>query len=99
MPPRIFGIKIGETDYCIGALPLGGFVKMAGQEDSPMNDEEREKEYGHVPPERWFNKKPVWQRYIIIIAGPFMNLVLAVFLYGVVEVLAKMFQPGIFPGK
>lgn len=84
MPPRIFGIKIGETDYCIGALPLGGFVKMAGQEDAPLDDEQREKEYGHVPPERWFNNKPVWQRYIIIIAGPFMNLVLAVFLYGVV---------------
>jgi len=89
MPPRIFGIKIGETDYCIGALPLGGFVKMAGQEDAPLDDEQREKEYGHVPPDRWFNKKPVWQRYIIIIAGPFMNLVLAVLLYGIVAAVGQ----------
>ncbi|MFP4499861.1 MAG: site-2 protease family protein [Candidatus Hydrogenedentota bacterium] len=82
MPPRVAGIKIGETDYCVGALPIGGFVKMAGQEDAPMSDEEREQEYGGVPEHRWFNKKPVWQRFIVVLAGPFMNLVLAVLLYG-----------------
>ncbi len=82
MPPRIFGIRVGETDYCVGLLPIGGFVKMAGQEDAPLSEEEREEQYGHVPPERWFNRKPVWQRYIVTIAGPFMNLVLAVVLYG-----------------
>jgi regulator of sigma E protease len=81
MPPRIAGIKIGETDYCIGALPIGGFVKMAGQEDAPLSDEERERDYGNVPEDRWFNKKPVWQRVIVIVAGPFMNVVLAVLLY------------------
>ena len=81
MPPRIAGIKIGDTDYCIGALPIGGFVKMAGQEDAPLSEEEREREYGHVPEDRWFNKKPVWQRAIVILAGPFMNIVLAVLLY------------------
>ncbi len=84
MPPRAFGIKWGETDYCIGALPIGGFVKMAGQEDAPMSEEERSKEYGDVPPERWFNNKPVWQRIIVIVAGPFMNVVVAVVLYGVI---------------
>ena len=84
MPPRAFGIKWGETDYCIGALPIGGFVKMAGQEDAPMSEEERTKEYGEVPPERWFNNKPVWQRVIVIVAGPFMNVVVAVVLYGVI---------------
>ncbi len=84
MPPRIFGVKWGETDYCIGALPIGGFVKMAGQEDAPMSEEERAKEYAKVPPDRWFNNKPVWQRIIVIVAGPFMNLVVAVVLYGVI---------------
>jgi regulator of sigma E protease len=84
MPPRIFGMRFGETDYCIGALPIGGYVKMAGQEDVPLSDEEREKEYGDIPPERWFSSKPVWQRVIVIAAGPIMNLVLAVFMYGVV---------------
>ena len=38
MPPRIAGIRFGETDYCIGALPLGGYVKMAGQEDTPLSE-------------------------------------------------------------
>lgn len=83
MPPRIIGFKWGETDYCIGALPIGGFVKMAGQEDAPLSDEEREREYGNVPPERWFNNKPVWQRMVVLLAGPLANLLLAVLLYGV----------------
>lgn len=87
MPPRIFGMRIGETDYCVGALPIGGYVKMAGQEDVPLSDEEREKEFGDVPPERWFSTKPVWQRVIVIAAGPVMNLVLAVFMYGVVAAI------------
>lgn len=82
MPPRIAGIRLGETDYCLGALPIGGYVKMAGQEDAPMSEEERTQDYGHVPEDRWFNKKPVWQRAIVVLAGPLMNLVLAVLLYG-----------------
>jgi len=81
MPPRVFGVRLGETDYCVGALPIGGFVKMAGQEDAPLSEEERESTYGHVPPERWFNNKPVWQRTTVILAGPVMNLVLGVVLY------------------
>lgn len=84
MPPRLFGIRVGETDYCIGALPLGGYVKMAGQEDAPLSEEERDATYGSVPPERWFNNRPLWQRFIVIFAGPAMNLVLAVLLYGIV---------------
>lgn len=81
MPPRIFGVKVGETDYCIGALPIGGYVKMAGQEDAPLSDEDRDRDYGHVPPDRWFNNKPVWQRLIVLIGGPAMNVVLAFVLY------------------
>lgn len=83
MPPRVIGFKWGETDYCIGALPIGGFVKMAGQEDAPLTEEEREREYGGVPPERWFNNKPVWQRMVVLLAGPLANLLLAVLMYGV----------------
>jgi regulator of sigma E protease len=82
MPPRIWGIRLGETDYCIGALPIGGYVKMAGQEDAPTSEEEQQREYSHVPQERWFNKRPVWQRYIVVFAGPFMNVVLGFALYG-----------------
>lgn len=81
MPPRVAGFKYGETDYCIGLLPIGGYVKMAGQEDAPLSDEEREDTYGHVPEDRWFNKKPIYQRAIILAAGPLMNLVLGFAIY------------------
>lgn len=83
MPPRLLGIKWGETDYCIGMLPLGGYVKMAGQEDSPLTDEEREETYGHVPPDRWFSTKPKWQRATVLAAGPLMNLLLGFVIYAV----------------
>lgn len=84
MPPRVIGFRIGETDYCLGLLPIGGYVKMAGQEDAPTTEEERRETYGHVPEERWYNNKPTWQRAIILAAGPLMNLVLGIFLYGFV---------------
>lgn len=83
MPPRLFGFKFGETDYCIGLLPIGGYVKMAGQEDVPLSEDERKEQYGTIPPNRWFLNKPVWQRVIVIFAGPFMNFVLAVALYAI----------------
>lgn len=90
MPPRLFGIQWGETDYCIGALPIGGFVMMAGQEDVPLSDEEREKEYGAVPEDRWFRNKPVLQRMCVLLAGPFMNFVLAILLYAIVGLVGSM---------
>ncbi|MCC6153911.1 MAG: RIP metalloprotease RseP [Candidatus Hydrogenedentes bacterium] len=83
MPPRLFGFKFGETDYCIGLLPIGGYVKMAGQEDVPLSEDERKEQYGTIPPNRWFMNKPVWQRVIVIFAGPFMNFVLAVVLFAI----------------
>ncbi|MDP7638332.1 MAG: site-2 protease family protein, partial [Candidatus Hydrogenedentes bacterium] len=84
MPPRLFGFKYGETDYCVGLLPIGGYVKMAGQEDAPMEEEEREATYGHVPQERWFSSKSKAQRAIILFAGPAMNLVLGFVVYGLI---------------
>jgi regulator of sigma E protease len=89
MPPRIFGVRWGETDYCVGALPIGGYVKMAGQEDVPTSEGEQESEFAHVPKDRWFNSKPVWQRLIVIIAGPLMNVVLALVLYGLIVIVGS----------
>jgi regulator of sigma E protease len=71
--PRIWGRKRGETDYRVSALPLGGYVKMAG--DNPA--EERTND----PAE--FLAKPRWQRAIIILAGPVMNVVMAVALMAI----------------
>lgn len=67
-PPRLFGIKRGDTDYCVGAVPLGGYVKMAG--DDPTL--ERQGDPGE------FLSKPRWQRFVIVLMGPAMNVVLAV---------------------
>ena len=74
--PRLWGRKKGDTDYRISALPLGGYVKMAG--DNPS--EERTGDAAE------FLSKPRWQRAIIAIAGPAMNIVAAVF------ILATMFM-------
>jgi len=73
-PPRMFGKKIGDTDYCISWIPLGGYVKMAG-----MIDESFDEKVEGKPDE--FSSKPIWQRAIVIGAGPFMNLVLALALF------------------
>ena len=72
--PRIWGWKRGATDYRLSILPLGGYVKMAG--DNPI--EERT----GAPDE--FLSKPRWQRAIIALAGPTMNIVLAVVLLAAV---------------
>lgn len=66
--PRLFGFKRGETDFKVCAIPMGGFVKMAGEQ--PGDD-------GAMDP-RAFPLKPRWQRLLIIFAGPAVNVVLAV---------------------
>jgi regulator of sigma E protease len=68
--PRLFGFRKGETDYRISAFPLGGYVKMAG--DTP-SDSLTGEEYE-------FLSKPKWQRFFVAVAGPAMNIFLAVFL-------------------
>jgi regulator of sigma E protease len=73
-PPRLLGIKYGDTDYCISAIPFGGYVKMAG-------------EYGTDPADSApgdLTSKPRWQRIFIALAGPFSNFILAFFLLFVV---------------
>ncbi len=64
--PRIIGVRKGETDYRISALPLGGYVKMLGEDP----DDEK-----GADDQRSFAKKSVWQRVKIVAAGPLMNLV------------------------
>ena len=68
-PPLIAKIRRGETEYAVGAVPLGGYVKITG-----MNPNER------IPPEiahRAYFKQPVWKRVTVIFAGPFMNFLIA----------------------
>ena len=69
--------KIGETEYGIGWLPLGGYVKIAG-----MVDESMDKEQLALPPQPWeFRSKPAWQRLIIMLGGVTVNFFLAWFIY------------------
>ncbi|MBC8266199.1 MAG: RIP metalloprotease RseP [Flavobacteriales bacterium] len=69
--------KIGDTEYGIGWLPLGGYVKISGMIDESMDKEQMEK-----PPEPWeFRAKPAWQRLIIMLGGVTVNLLLAIFIY------------------
>ncbi len=68
-PPYLVRRRRGETEYCVGLVPLGGFVKITG-----MNPEEE------LPPEvapRGYYHQPVWKRVLVIAAGPAVNLVIA----------------------
>ncbi len=71
--PKLFGKKIGETEYLISAFPLGGYVKMVGEsdiEDLPEEDRSRS-----------LLAKPPWQRILIVVAGPLFNIVFAYFAF------------------
>ncbi len=73
----LFKKKIGETEYGIGWLPLGGYCKIAGMVDESMDTESLKKE-----PQPWeYRSKPAWQRLIIIVGGVVMNILLAWFIY------------------
>lgn len=76
----LFKTKKGETEYGIGWLPLGGYVKIAG-----MIDESMDKEQLKSPPQPWeFRSKPAWQRLIIMIGGVTVNVLLGMIIYAMV---------------
>jgi len=69
--------KVGETEYGVGWLPLGGYVKISGMIDESMDKEQMKK-----PAEKWeFRAKPSWQRLIIMLGGVTVNLMLGIFIY------------------
>lgn len=74
----LFKKKIGDTEYGIGWLPLGGYVKIAGMVDESMDIEQMKQ-----PPQPWeFRSKPAWQRLIIMIGGVTVNFLLGFFIFG-----------------
>jgi regulator of sigma E protease len=76
----LFKVKKGETEYGIGWLPLGGYVKISG-----MIDESMDKEQMKLPPQEWeFRSKPAWQRLIIMIGGVTVNVILGILIYAMV---------------
>ncbi|MBN8701952.1 MAG: RIP metalloprotease RseP [Bacteroidetes bacterium] len=76
----LFKFKKGDTEYGIGWLPLGGYVKISG-----MIDESMDKEQMKLPPQPWeFRAKPAWQRLIIMVGGVTVNLILGILIYAMV---------------
>lgn len=84
--PKILTHKGKETEYALSILPVGGYVEMAGMMDEENMEESEREEEQDIEPERLFRNKTTLQRLSIIIAGPLMNLVLAIFLFSSVYV-------------
>lgn len=72
-PPHVWKVRRGETEYAIGTIPLGGYVKISGM--SPHEDLPEEVE------RRAYLKMPVWKRIVVIVAGPLMNIVVALLIF------------------
>jgi regulator of sigma E protease len=95
--PRLVGIKRGGTDYCLCAFPLGGYVKMLGQEDfAPLEEDDT------LDPKS-FAAKSVGQRFAVIAAGVVMNVIFAALLFLLVGMIGKKFSSpvvgGVVPGS
>ena len=73
-PPKVYGIKKGETEYTFNALPIGGFVKIYGENLEEIPDDEPDKS-------RAFGSRPKWAQALVLIAGVAMNVIFAWFLF------------------
>jgi regulator of sigma E protease len=73
--PKLLGKRLGETEYLLSAIPLGGYVKMVGEEIGETIDPEQER--------RSFSHKPVGQRFLIVSAGPFSNFLWAFIIFAI----------------
>jgi regulator of sigma E protease len=76
--PAILKKRVGETEYILAAIPLGGYVKMLGE------DETSEEEISHIDPERSFMKKSISDKAWIVAAGPIANLIFAFLIYCII---------------
>ena len=76
-PPKIAGFQWGETEYSIGAIPLGGFVKISGMVDESMDTAQLASE-----PQPWeFRAKPAWQRLIVMLGGIIVNVITGIVIF------------------
>lgn len=93
--PRIAGFTRGGTEYVIAAVPLGGYVRMLGENPHDTVTPEEESQSFHL--------QPLWRRVVIVVAGPLMNLAFPLFLYFVVFLGTTQLSPPIvgdvFPGQ
>ncbi|MFB9864001.1 RIP metalloprotease RseP [Rufibacter immobilis] len=97
-PPKLVSKQVGETEYMIGMIPLGGFVKISGMVDESLDTASLSQE-----PEPWeFRAKPAWQRLIVMMGGIIFNVITGIiifaaltYMYGESYLLAKDVQYGI----
>ncbi len=89
--PTLFSRTVGETDYRLAAIPLGGYVRMAGQDDDELGEEAPE------DPERGFTAKSVPQRGLIIAAGPAVNFIFAILVFTAVAYIYGIPMPSDVP--
>lgn len=76
-PPKIFGFRYGETEYNLGAIPLGGFVKITGMVDESLDTKKLSEE-----PQPWeFRSKPAWQRLIVMMGGIIVNVITGIIIF------------------
>jgi regulator of sigma E protease len=78
--PVLWRYRGRQTEYCLSAFPLGGYVKMMGDDENPLEGGKT----GEIDPARAFNNKPLPVRFLIVFAGPVMNAVLAVVIFALV---------------
>jgi regulator of sigma E protease len=76
-PPKIWGKKIGETEYSFGLIPLGGFVKISGMIDESLDTDSLSEE----PEPYEFRAKPAWQRLIVMMGGIIVNVITGVIIF------------------
>ncbi len=80
--PKMFGKKFGDTEYVVSAFPLGGFVKMTGENlDEEISPQDEARAFSH---------KPVWQRFCIVLAGPASNLLFTVVLLSTMFIMVGL---------
>jgi regulator of sigma E protease len=87
--PKLISRQYGETEYLISAFPLGGYVKMFGENPGEIAEERLSP--GEL--KRSFATRPVWQRFIIVAGGPVFNLIFAMFLFFIIVLVAGLPQP------
>lgn len=83
--PKVFGRTVGDTEYLLSAFPLGGYVKMYGESltDEVASDQERFS----------FSHKAIWQRFLVVFAGPLFNLLFAVLVFSTLFAIMGVSQP------
>ncbi|GAB5526469.1 MAG: RIP metalloprotease RseP [Roseivirga sp.] len=93
-PPTIFSFKKGDTEYGLGAVPLGGFVKISGMIDESMDKEQMKQE-----PQPWeFRSKPAWQRLIVMLGGIIVNVVAGIIAMIILTYnLGDQYIPSLYP--